>query len=118
MARLFTACIGITPGIGRKPQLALGRQISPILAGIGYSASISGILSIKKWGKEETMQKKLSRISFLHQPGQSIGLNMVQELLAKTRATRTAEESRTWYLACEKEGHYKCGVSHVIHLSS
>jgi len=76
-----------------------------------------GILSITKWPEESTIKSEINRVSNDHSPGKNNGLNMVQELLAKTRITRVNEEARTWYLPCNNSSHIKCGVSHGVHLS-
>lgn len=98
MASLFTACLGVVSIRNDPPQLSLVRHVSHLLAAIGFAANICGILSIMKWAVERSRRMKVDRISELHKPGQNTGLNIVQELLSKTRETKVKEESRTSWM--------------------
>lgn len=65
-----------------------------------YIASICGNLLKLIWPHASSWKLEVERISNLHKPGQKTGLNIVQELLAKTRVIGIEEKSHTRWTIC------------------
>ena len=116
-ASSFISCLLVTRSGSSSPRLCEGREISPTLAALAYAAGCCGVLSIRKWPTLNA-ESELERIKELHSPGGRYGINLLQEMAAKTRLTRNAESSRALWTECREVGHRNCGYIGGEHLSA
>lgn len=114
----FTSCLGVIQMKNNAIQLSMGKHISPVLAAFGYASSISGLLRICHFSSNGDRDTAIREVEELQTPGRNCGINMIQELLAKTRYTRQVEESHGSWSRCLELSHKHCGYVYGKHLSA
>ena len=113
----FLACLASVKSTNSL-QLAMGKQVSPILAGLLYGCAVSNLLSILLFRHETTLEESVKYVEERMAPHGFLAVHCIVDLFAQCKSLRVVEESRALWSPCEVEKHNVCGVISGIHLST